>query len=244
MDLLKVRKAKLMIHNSRFIIQKTLLGIELGIIAIVGLLGMPHKSHAAVIIQRPLYVGLTSGLVGSWSFDGPDMNATKALDKSGQGNHGTLTNGPVRKAGKIGQALSFDGVDDYVDVSDPGTSPFDLTGTITVGAWIYPQTTVKGIIVGKKTDGAASGYYVRTFASELEFAWSDGVTTHIYTSTSDDPIATLKWQHTVFLGSSYAAINGVQHTGKRGERPQRLGLLLKGEGERKRLGIPLLGEVR
>jgi DNA polymerase-4/DNA polymerase V len=51
-------------------------------------------------------------------------------------------------------------------------------------------------------------------------------------------------KHTVFLGSSYAAINGVQHQGKRGERPRRLGLLLKGEGERKRLGIPLLGEVR
>ena len=50
-------------------------------------------------------------------------------------------------------------------------------------------------------------------------------------------------KHTVFLGSSYAAINGVQHQGKRGERPRRQGMLLKGEGERKRLGIPLLGEV-
>jgi hypothetical protein len=47
----------------------------------------------------------------------------------------------------------------------------------------------------------------------------------------------------VFLGSSYAAINGVQHAGTRGERPRRRGMLLKGEGERKRLGIPLLGEV-
>jgi hypothetical protein len=46
----------------------------------------------------------------------------------------------------------------------------------------------------------------------------------------------------VFL--QYAAINGAQHQGKRAEQPRRHGMLLKGEGDRKRLGIPLLGEVR
>jgi hypothetical protein len=43
-------------------------------------------------------------------------------------------------------------------------------------------------------------------------------------------------KHTVFLGSSYGALNGVQHQDKRGEHPRRRGMLLKGEGERKRLG--------
>jgi hypothetical protein len=52
-------------------------------------------AHASIIIQRPLYIGLTTGLVGYWSFDGPDMNATKALDQNGRGNDGTPTNVPV-----------------------------------------------------------------------------------------------------------------------------------------------------
>jgi hypothetical protein len=50
-------------------------------------------------------------------------------------------------------------------------------------------------------------------------------------------------KHTVFLGSSFAAIQGSQHASDRAELPRRRQMLLPGEGERKRLGIPLLGEV-
>jgi DNA polymerase-4/DNA polymerase V len=50
-------------------------------------------------------------------------------------------------------------------------------------------------------------------------------------------------KHTVFLGSSFAAMQSSQHVGDRAELPRRRTMLLKGEGERKRLGIPLLGEV-
>jgi hypothetical protein len=51
-------------------------------------------------------------------------------------------------------------------------------------------------------------------------------------------------KHTVFLGSSFAAMQGSQHTGERAELPRRQTMLLKGEGKRRRLGIPMLGEVR
>jgi DNA polymerase-4 len=51
-------------------------------------------------------------------------------------------------------------------------------------------------------------------------------------------------KHTVFLGSSFAAMQGSQHTGERAELPRRQTMLLKGEGKRRRVGIPLLGEVR
>jgi hypothetical protein len=50
-------------------------------------------------------------------------------------------------------------------------------------------------------------------------------------------------KHTVFLGSSFAAMKGQQHEGSRAELPRRRSMLLKGEGERRRLGIPLWGEV-
>ena len=77
-------------------------------------LWLPKTVEAGFIIQRPLYIGLTNGLVGSWTFDGPDMAVDTAFDRSGQGNNGTLTNGPTRTEGKIGQALNFDGSDDDV----------------------------------------------------------------------------------------------------------------------------------
>ncbi|GIW67303.1 MAG: hypothetical protein KatS3mg096_171 [Candidatus Parcubacteria bacterium] len=49
------------------------------------------------------------GLVGYWSFDD-----CTAKDLSGNNNNGTLMNGPQCVDGKVGKALSFDGVDDYV----------------------------------------------------------------------------------------------------------------------------------
>ena len=52
-------------------------------------------------------------LVGHWKLD--EGNSTIAADSSGQGVDGTLINGPTWATGKFGGALSFDGVDDYVE---------------------------------------------------------------------------------------------------------------------------------
>jgi hypothetical protein len=101
---------------------------------------------------------LGTGLVGYWSFDGADMNATKALDQSGNANNGTLTNGPTRAKGKLGQGLSFDGVNDYVAVSD-GT-PIQTLGPLTYSAWIRPSSfggASKGRIVQKNVSGSSLG---------------------------------------------------------------------------------------
>jgi hypothetical protein len=85
--------------------------------------------------------GPQNGLVGWWTFDGKHMSGNRAFDASGQGNYGTLTgsNGlPVRTIGKIGQGLSFDGVDDYVELGTP--SIIRITGSITLSAWIKAST--------------------------------------------------------------------------------------------------------
>jgi len=117
---------------------------------------LPHFAEAGLIIKAPPYIGLQEGLVGFWSFDGPDMFSTKATDRSGQGNNGTLTNGPKRAIGRIGQALEFDGVDDYVNVSD--SSSLDITGAVTVTAWFKPDTIGDtDTIVSKRSAWSATG---------------------------------------------------------------------------------------
>jgi hypothetical protein len=77
---------------------------------------------------------VTDGLVGMWSFNGPDLSGTTATDVSGNGNDGTLTNGPQPTIGKVGQALEFDGVDDYVGVSDDDS--LNIIEDITISAWV------------------------------------------------------------------------------------------------------------
>lgn len=86
---------------------------------------------------------LSSGLVGWWTFDGkdtfPKASTPTTLDRSGQGNTGALTNGPVPTIGKIGQALKFDGVNDYAKANN--SSSLDITtGSVSVCLWLKTST--------------------------------------------------------------------------------------------------------
>src|SRR3989344_2013408 len=134
--------------------------LKLSIIALM-FFGIYHYSDASFKISRPST--LNSGLVGHWTFDGADVT-DKVYDKSGQGNHGYFIGGATTTAkvkGKIGQALKFDGVDDYVDVMN--SSSLDITSDkLTLSAWIKPNTISQSTnpeIVAKNSD--ATGYRMR-----------------------------------------------------------------------------------
>ncbi|MFA5098942.1 MAG: LamG domain-containing protein, partial [Candidatus Paceibacterota bacterium] len=58
-------------------------------------------------------------------------------DSSGKGNNGTQSGGVTYGAtGKVGNALSFDGVDDYINCGNNSFYNFG-TGGFTVGGWAY-----------------------------------------------------------------------------------------------------------
>ncbi|MHA1289084.1 MAG: DUF2341 domain-containing protein, partial [Candidatus Thorarchaeota archaeon] len=78
---------------------------------------------------------LTRGLVGYWAFE--EGYGQTAYDASGNGNDGTLHNGPEWTQGKVGGALSFDEDDEYIEISD--TDSLDISDAITIGAWINPS---------------------------------------------------------------------------------------------------------
>jgi len=60
---------------------------------------------------------------------------------------------------------------------------------------------------------------------------------------SADDISKRYGKHSLFLGSSFLAMNGDTHIGLRQETAERKKILFKGESKRKRLGIPFLGEA-
>ena len=129
---------------------------SLGFLALAGLFVFwASPAHASLLIRPPFYIGLNSGLVGDWSFDQADMAGTVAYDRSG--NNGDLTNGPQRTIGKIGQALSFDGLNRNIYVSI-GTTNLDLT-TKTLSAWIKMKHDPSG--------GTYRGIVITTPQSEL-----------------------------------------------------------------------------
>lgn len=77
------------------------------------------------------------GLISFWTFDKDDIDGDTVKDVGGE-NHGTMIGGPEVVKGKVGEALKFDGEDDYVVV--PHSEGLDFqTDEATVEAWIYPN---------------------------------------------------------------------------------------------------------
>jgi hypothetical protein len=86
-------------------------------------------------------------LVGSWSFD--ENTGTKANDSSGYNNTGTVY-GATWVPGKYGSALSFDGIDDYVNVSNSST--INLS-TWTVSFWASLSDVDRTMVLLDKRNG-------------------------------------------------------------------------------------------
>ena len=75
---------------------------------------------------------LAADLTAGYAFN--EASGTSAADASGHSIVGTLVNGPTFTTGKYSNAVSLDGVNDYVNLGNP--SALQLTGSMTVSAWI------------------------------------------------------------------------------------------------------------
>lgn len=106
-----------------------------------------------------------NGLVGWWTFDGKDVNATKVLDKSGQGNNGTRNGGVAMTVGKIGQGMKNDGTNDSVSFTAP-TLP---ASGATITGWFKSSVLQNGMLFGN--DGSSYPLY---FASTITYYSTGG----------------------------------------------------------------------
>jgi len=75
------------------------------------------------------------GLVLALGFD--ESDAATAIDSSAVGKNGAIQ-GAVHVAGVFGSALSFNGLTDWVTLTDGTGSPLDLTNGMTIEAWVKP----------------------------------------------------------------------------------------------------------
>ncbi len=98
---------------------------------------------------------MSYGLVGQWDMD--EGSGSLINDKSGNNNHGTLTNNPKWTKGKSGTALQFDGKDDYVDLNVSNQPDYEYTIT----TWFYPKSITGAIFYRAHCDGIVmSGSYL------------------------------------------------------------------------------------
>ncbi|WP_229112569.1 LamG domain-containing protein [Halapricum desulfuricans] len=83
---------------------------------------------ASVTDPVPQILGPTDGLIGYWPLDSVEDGT--AEDIVG-GNDGTVQNDVAATVGQVGDAASFDGHDDYVEIP-----PIQVSGSLTVAAWV------------------------------------------------------------------------------------------------------------
>jgi len=115
-------------------------------------------------------------------------------------NHGTLVNGVTFGPGVLGQAFSFDGVDDYVDFGDVLNN---ITVPFTVEGWIKTPgaTGLMGIFWSDEPGGNSvyAGFWLNLLNNRLSISYGDGGSCFCpndrRTKTTNGPIPVSQWVH-------------------------------------------------
>jgi len=140
-----------------------------------------------------------NGPAAAYAFN--EGTGTTTADASGNGLTGTLINGPVWIAGKNGNALSFDGVNDKVSLA----STLDIAVLpLTLEAWVLPANRSNWhVIFSKRSSYSASGMrfdvglqtssgrvYMTTFRSTVTFTYAPPLNTWTHLAVVADSTGT------------------------------------------------------
>ncbi len=159
-----------------------------------------------------------SSLVAHWMFD--EGSGTSASDSSGNGNAGTLQNGPTWTTGQIGGAVNFDGGGDLVNAGSGAT--LDNLPALTVAAWIKPNSAGEGsagriVQKGAGSQPTTGGFWFHLDTSNQLVLAVDYATTNMYRVSAASGITYGAWTHVVvtWTGSATATnikfyVNGVE----------------------------------
>lgn len=163
------------------------------------------------VINTGCSYGPNCGLTAWYTFDGKNVSQTQVFDISGNAYTGDLFYTTALKfftRGKIGQGVTFDGVDDQIYLGGPSANT-----TFTVAMWVEPKS-----IAARQpliSEGLYNGLYISN---------SGGLTTTNYpsyydqntslTHTGTNPLTFGKWQHIAVscsAGSCIHYLNGVSN---------------------------------
>ncbi len=167
------------------------------------------------VTATPIVAGSTQGVLALWCDTGAGQVET---DLSGNGNDaslgstaGTDTADPLWTAGVAGQALQFDGSNDYVSVTDAPS--FDMAGSFTIEAWVNRGNTKIGCILDKGAVGKRTYRLMVTAAGGLEFSWDDAAGVQRIVTSAALLFKGTGWHHVACVYDANALQNRIYFDG-------------------------------
>jgi hypothetical protein len=137
----------------------------------------------------------TFPILAYWNFD--EGSGTTVFDQSGNGFNGTIagdSTAPTWTTGQFGSGLDFDGSDDVVTVTD--TAALQLTGAMTVSAWVYDDTANNGRIIAKQGGSGVRAFTLNTESGTNNYSF--GVASNSTTMVTVESVTTIitgRWVH-------------------------------------------------
>lgn len=168
----------------------------ISVLASLSLLVSGYISNLNQLATPTVSINQSDGLVGYWKFD--EISGIIASDSSGNGNNGTLTNGPVWTSGKFGGALQLDGIDDYVNI--PVSPSITSLSNITLSVWLKPnQKEINGIFgcINGENSSSDSFIFVDNVGSE-RISSSIRINNTVNTRTINTTVGSGSWNHLVY----------------------------------------------
>ena len=139
-------------------------------------------------------------------------SGTTWFDRTGNGNNGTLTNGPTYSSANFG-SIVFDGVDDRVDSINASS----LTN-MTIEMWIYDTRSSgdRDILSynANTADGESCSY---TFNGSTFRTDGNGVGGRTFSGVGNPPLN--QWYRFCYVKDSDLYINQIRYTGSGSDRP-------------------------
>ncbi len=150
-------------------------------------------------VNVPCEFDFADRLIGYWPFD--ETNGLAAADLSGHGNSGALNNfsGNAQWVpGRVGGALNFDGVSQYVRVAD---YPKQISRTMSVAAWVWADAhTPWGTIIKNWGGTIPDQFHLGQTASSGEISMfiqeRDGGQVAVQEGVA---LPLGRWEHVVFV---------------------------------------------
>jgi hypothetical protein len=100
-------------------------------------------------------------------------------DATSNGNHGTISGATWSSSGRFGRALNFENAD---LVTVPDSASLDLTGAMTIEAWLRPSSTNSWRTVAVKEGSSSIVYGLYANSRPVSGGGDDGPSGHVFVS--------------------------------------------------------------